>query len=42
MGCSEPGHVHTWAALLTGRVPIDRLISIEDFCLILVGAENVS
>jgi hypothetical protein len=21
-GCSEPGHVHMWVALLTGRVPM--------------------
>jgi hypothetical protein len=41
-GCSEPGHMHTWAALLIGRVPIDRLISVEDCYLISVGAENVS
>jgi hypothetical protein len=34
--------VHTQAALLTGRVPVDRLISIEDCCLISVGAEGVS
>jgi hypothetical protein len=42
MGCSEPGSVHMRAALLTGHVPIDRLISVEDCCLISVGAENVS
>jgi hypothetical protein len=30
------------AALLTGRVPVDRLISVEDCCLISVGAEGVS
>jgi hypothetical protein len=36
------GHIHTQAALLTDRVPIDRLISVEDCCLISVGAENVS
>jgi hypothetical protein len=41
-GCSEPGRVHTLAALLTGRVPIDRLISVEDCFLILVGVEGVS
>jgi hypothetical protein len=34
--------MHTRAALLTGRVPVDRLISVEDCCLISVGAENVS
>ena len=38
---SEPGHVHTRAALLTGHVPIDKLIYVEDFFLISVGAENV-
>jgi hypothetical protein len=42
VGYSQPGHVHTWAALLTGHVPVDRLISVEDFCLIVVGAESVS
>jgi hypothetical protein len=31
-----------WVALLIGRVPVDRLISVEDCCLISVGAENVS
>jgi hypothetical protein len=47
------GRIHTWAvvsqgmcthgvALLTGRVPIDKLIYVEDCCLISVGAENVS
>jgi hypothetical protein len=41
-GCTEPGHVHTRAALLTGCIPVDRLISVEDCCLISVGAENVS
>jgi hypothetical protein len=41
-GCSEPGSVHMRAALLTGCVPIDRLISVEDCCLISVGAKNVS
>jgi hypothetical protein len=41
-GCSEPAHVHTRDTLLTGRVPIDRLIYVEDFCLISVGVENVS
>jgi hypothetical protein len=41
-GCSEPGRVHTRAALLTGHVPVDRLISVEDCCLISVGAEGVS
>jgi hypothetical protein len=41
VGCCEPdrvhtcaallvGHVHTRAALLTGRVPVDRLVSVED------------
>jgi hypothetical protein len=29
-------------ALPTGRVPVDRLISVEDCCLISVGAEGVS
>jgi hypothetical protein len=40
-GCCEPDRVHTWAALLVGRVhmcvalltghvPVDRLVSIED------------
>jgi hypothetical protein len=29
------------AALLTGRVPINRLIYVEDFCLISVGVEGV-
>jgi hypothetical protein len=40
-GCCEPdpvhtrvavlvGHAHTCAALLIGRVPIDRLVSVED------------
>jgi hypothetical protein len=24
------GHIHTCAALLTGRVPVDRLVSVED------------
>jgi hypothetical protein len=41
-GYSEPGCVHTQAALLTGHVPVDRLISIEDCCLISVGVEGVS
>jgi hypothetical protein len=41
-GCSEPGHVHTRVALLTGHVPVDRLISVEDCCLISVGVEGVS
>jgi hypothetical protein len=36
------GCVHTHVALSTGRVPIDRLISVEDCCLVLVGAEGVS
>jgi hypothetical protein len=36
------GHMHTRAALLKGHVPVDRLISVEDCCLILVGAEGVS
>jgi hypothetical protein len=46
--CSEPGHMHTQAAhahgaaLLTGHVPVDRLISVEDCCLISVGVEGVS
>jgi hypothetical protein len=34
--------MHTLAALLTGHVPIDRLISVEDCCLISVGVEGVS
>ena len=42
MGCSEPGRVHMRAALLTGRVPVDRLTYVEDCCLISVGAEGVS
>ena len=42
MGYSEPGPVHTRPALLTGHVPINRLISVEDCCLISVGAEGVS
>ena len=41
-GCSEPERVHTRAALLTGRVPVDRLIYVEDCCLISVGDEGVS
>jgi hypothetical protein len=36
------GHIHTCVALPTGHVPIDRLISIEDCCLISVGVEGVS
>jgi hypothetical protein len=42
VGCSEPGSIHTLATLLTGRVPVDRLIFVEDCCLISVGAEGVS
>ena len=34
--------MHTWDALLIGRVPIDILISIEDCCLISFGAKGVS
>jgi hypothetical protein len=34
--------VHTRAVLLTGRILVDRLISVEDFCLISVGVEGVS
>ena len=34
--------MHMLDALLTGHVLVDRLISIEDFCLISVGAEGVS
>jgi hypothetical protein len=30
------------AELPTGRVPVDRLISVEDCCFILVGSEGVS
>jgi len=41
-GCSEPGHVHTLATLMTGRIPIDRLIFVEDCFFMLVGAEGVS
>ena len=40
--CSVPGSIHMQAALLTGRVPVGRLISVEDCCLISVGAEGVS
>jgi hypothetical protein len=40
-GCCDPDHIHMWvallvwcvhtrAALLTGRVPVDRLVSVED------------
>jgi hypothetical protein len=36
------GLIHTRVALPTGRVPIDRLIYVEDFCLISIGAEGVS
>jgi hypothetical protein len=36
------GRIHTRAALPTGHVPIDKLISVEDCCLISVGAEGVS
>jgi hypothetical protein len=32
--------VHTRAALLTGHVPVDILIYVEDCCLISVGAEG--
>jgi hypothetical protein len=41
-GCSELERVHTQAALMTGRIPVDRLIYVDDCCLISVGAENVS
>jgi hypothetical protein len=41
MGCSEAGRMHTPAALLTGRVPVDRLIYVEDCCLISVDTEGV-
>jgi hypothetical protein len=34
--------MHTLAALLTGCVHVDKLISVEDCCLISVGAEGVS
>ena len=34
--------MHTRAALLTGHVPVDILISVEDFFLISVGVEGVS
>jgi hypothetical protein len=51
-GCSEPEPVHTWAALLVGRVhmhsklstghvPVDILTYVEDYCLISVGAKCV-
>jgi hypothetical protein len=39
---SEPGRVHTRAALMTGHVPVDILISVEDCFLISIGAEGVS
>ena len=35
------GRVHACDALLTGRILVDRLISIEDCCLISFGAEGV-
>jgi hypothetical protein len=49
-GCCEPncvhtraaqwvGCVHTCVALLTGRVPIDILVSVEDCIIFSVGAE---
>jgi hypothetical protein len=33
--------VHTCAALPTGRIPVDRLIFVEDCCLVSVGVEGV-
>jgi hypothetical protein len=36
------GHIHTHVALPTGHIPVDRLIYVEDCCLISVGAECVS
>ena len=41
-GYSEPGRVCTRAALLIGRVPVDRLIYVEACFLISVGAKGVS
>jgi hypothetical protein len=41
-GYSELGHMHTLVSLLTGRIPVDRLIFVEDCCLISVGVEGVS
>ena len=35
------GHIHMHVTLLIGRVPVDRLIYIEDFCLISVDVEGV-
>jgi hypothetical protein len=34
--------MHMLAALLTGRIPVDIFIFVEDCCRILVGAEGVS
>jgi hypothetical protein len=34
--------VHTLSALLTGHIPVDILIFVEDCFLISVGAEGVS
>jgi hypothetical protein len=36
------GRIHTHDALPTGRVPIDKLISVEDCFIISVGVEGVS
>jgi hypothetical protein len=44
-GCSEPKCIHMWAALLVGRahtrdqlltghIPVNRLTSVDDCCLI--------
>jgi hypothetical protein len=33
------GCVHTHVALLTGHVPVDRLVSIEDWILVSVGVD---
>jgi hypothetical protein len=33
------GHVHTCDSLLTSHIPVERLVSIEDWFLFLVGAE---
>jgi hypothetical protein len=35
------GHVHMRVALPIGRVPIDRLIFVEDCLLISVGTKDV-
>jgi hypothetical protein len=35
-------HIHTHVTLLTGCLPVDRLIYVEDCCLISVGVECVS